>query len=107
MHKGPIPKGMMVCHTCDNPPCVNPSHLFLGTNQDNIRDASRKGRLARRCGEEAFSAKLTWEQVRLIRLRHAAGVTNRQSATDFNMSVDQISNIVNNKHWKEHIHDYE
>ena len=44
---GPIPDGMMVLHSCDNPPCVNVDHLFLGTNMDNLRDASRKGRLRR------------------------------------------------------------
>ena len=44
LFNGPIPEGMKVLHSCDNPPCVNPSHLFLGTQKDNAQDAIRKGR---------------------------------------------------------------
>lgn len=44
LHNGPIPKGMLVCHKCDTPPCVNPDHLFIGTDKDNIQDCIKKGR---------------------------------------------------------------
>ena len=52
LHYGPIPDGMQICHTCDNPPCVRPNHLFAGTRSENMLDASRKGRLHRAWKDE-------------------------------------------------------
>lgn len=63
---GPIPPGLYVCHRCDTPACVNPDHLFLGTQKDNLRDMYAKGRLQNR-GVLNASASLTEEQVRQIR----------------------------------------
>lgn len=74
---GEIPEGMYVCHTCDNPKCVNPSHLFLGTQQDNMDDMLSKGRLNDRSGENNSRSKLTWDEVEFIRYSYSKGLYNQ------------------------------
>lgn len=92
---GPIPDGMQVCHRCDNPPCVNPAHLFLGTVIDNMRDMSTKGRAPR--GERAGGVKLTEAQVRDIRASTKSG---SDLAREYGVSRSCISTIVTGQRWK-------
>lgn len=101
---GPIPVGIEVCHSCDNPRCVNPAHLFLGTHQDNMRDAYTKGRIVQppgrpQRGERNGSAKLTEADVFAIRARHHDGETQTGIAQDFPVSQQQICDIVHRKCW--------
>lgn len=95
--RGPIGAGMIVCHRCDNPPCVNPAHLFLGTHKDNTRDAIRKGRLA--MGSRHGHAKLTEDVVREIRAMHQCGATLTEIRQRFNISAASVSNIYNRRRW--------
>jgi hypothetical protein len=98
---GPIPDGMLVCHHCDNPRCVNPDHLFLGTYSDNTQDMLRKGRGNPPIGERAPAAKLTREQVRAIRDEYAAGgVFYHQLGTKYGVSEAMVHAIVARKQWK-------
>lgn len=98
---GRIPKGLWVLHRCDNPRCCNPAHLFLGTPLDNVRDMMAKGRDRRPRGEEHPHAKLTADQVREIRARHAAGgVTFAQLGREYGLHYVSVSAIVKGKKWK-------
>lgn len=96
----PIPKGLLVCHKCDNRACVNPDHLFLGTAADNTRDMMIKNRGNSARGERHRSAKLTVEKVLEIRERSSKGESNRKLAREYGVGPDQISRIVNRKKWR-------
>lgn len=95
---GPIPEGMQICHKCDNPPCCNPDHLFLGTQRDNMADKVSKGRQIR--GSAAGKSNLTERDVVIIRERHAAGETFKLIARDYDVTDAAVRHIVNRKNWK-------
>lgn len=96
---GPIPLGLDCCHSCDNPPCVRPDHLFLGTRRENLQDMSRKGRSTR--GEKDAMAKLSTGQVEAIRARYAAGgVYQREIAAEYGVSRSLISAILVRRAWQ-------
>lgn len=95
---GPIPDGVLICHTCDIPNCVELAHLFEGTDAINAADKVAKGRSTR--GEKSGTAKLTEEQVGEIRSRYASGEESmRQLAFDFGVACSSISRIVNWQKW--------
>jgi hypothetical protein len=95
---GPIPEGLLVCHRCDNPPCVRPDHLFLGTNLDNMRDARAKGRNVH--GETHPTAKLTLADVLEIRRAYAAReMDTYELAEKYGVRNPAISRIVRGDRW--------
>ncbi len=100
---GPIPSGLSVLHRCDNPPCVNPVHLFVGTAADNSADACAKGRIRR--GERPGVSKLTEAAVRQIRIRYASGgVTQKKLAAEYGISMSVLGRIIRRIDWK-HVQD--
>lgn len=94
IHRGEIPDGLFVCHRCDVPACVNPDHLFLGSNTDNRRDSVEKQRHAH--GESQGPAKLTDQAVRAIR---ADTRSQSQIAKDYGVSQALICKVKRRKIW--------
>lgn len=104
--------GQLVCHDCpggDNPSCVNPNHLFLGTNRDNSKDASKKGSFKQhhknfgkvRKGNELPHSKLTEDQVREIRrLKKEEGLGITRIRRKFGLSHGTVQNVLNGKSWR-------
>lgn len=98
---GAIPSEMFVCHRCDNPSCVNPDHLFLGTPADNLVDMRAKGRGPKPLrGDANPNAALSEASVRDIRDRVQGGTTQTALATEYNVSKQTVSLIVRRLRWK-------
>lgn len=95
---GEITKGYYVLHKCDNPPCINPEHLFLGTQTDNIKDRHLKGRDA--VGETANKSKLTGESIVNIRKLLADGYSTREVSSLYNVDPNAIRCIGKRITWK-------
>jgi predicted XRE-type DNA-binding protein len=103
IHVETIPKGLLVLHKCDNPWCVNPEHLFLGTHQDNVDDMRIKGRDAfgENKGEKNGQAKLTEDNVKVIkRLLSTKQYTQEQIADMFGVSRKAINMINLHQTWR-------
>lgn len=97
---GPIPKGLCICHRCDNRHCVNPSHLFLGTNNDNVRDKMSKGRFKPNYGSHNGMSKLTQQDVSNIRNSYSAGETMGQLSKQHNVTKQTIFSVIHYKTWR-------
>lgn len=97
LHNGPIPEGMHVCHRCDNPPCVNPAHLWLGTANDNNADKVAKGRAYR--GEAHQFAKLTHDAVRWIR-KNSPAMSSAAMARELGLCDETVRQVVKGHTWK-------
>lgn len=101
MHFGAIPEGLYICHTCDNPACVNPSHLFLGTPLENMADMKLKNRSNRCKGERQGSAKLTNDIVLSIRRfrKNNPDVSSASIARIFEVSKHSVYSVLSFKSW--------
>lgn len=97
-HGMEIPDGMVVCHRCDNPRCVNPYHLELGTQADNMTDKAAKGRQHR--GENHPRTAITENQVRQIRAMHNSGLSTRKIAQRLNVSTSSVGHILRGNSWR-------
>jgi hypothetical protein len=97
---GAIPEGLFVCHTCDNRRCINPAHLFAGTNSDNMQDMASKGRSGVRYGTANHATKIDEAAVRDIRTRRDNGEILKTIAADYGISLNQVSMIGARTSWR-------
>lgn len=92
---GEIPGGLLVCHRCDQPLCVNPDHLFLGTPRDNTQDMIRKSRRKTLRGESHPNSKITMKDRETIRLLRSSGAKLSEVAEKFGIAIQTVSAIAN------------
>ncbi len=97
---GVIPINMHVLHHCDNPICVNPQHLFLGTVLDNMRDKINKGRMIMPKGDNHYNSKLSYSKVKEIRQLAIKGEHHKKIASQFHVARTTITAVVNNRTWR-------
>ena len=103
LYIGKIKKGLCVCHKCDNPSCINPEHLFLGTLSDNMKDAYKKGRMVipYTPGEKHTSSILTDKKViEILKMKKEQKITDKKLGEKFGVNRRTINNIIHNKTWK-------
>jgi hypothetical protein len=100
LHKGRIPKGFFCCHSCDNPACVNPNHLWAGSQSQNMKDMVRKGR-GNFLAHDPHNQKLNAEMVIQIRkLYSRGGVTQKQLGIQFGVSLPTINDVTTRRRWQ-------
>lgn len=102
MHFGTVPDGMCICHHCDNPPCTNPDHLFLGTHADNMEDMRAKGRNFIPAGELGPAARLTASDIQEMRQRFriGAGRGAAAAAETYGISQSHAHRILSGEKWR-------
>ncbi len=99
LHHGEMPQDKHVLHSCDNPECVNPNHLFLGTHVDNMADRDKKGRNKVHFGQDNFQCRLTPEKVLEIRELSKQGLSSIKIGARFGVSKTSILMILNGRTW--------
>lgn len=98
LFNGEIKDGYFVCHKCDIPSCVNPDHLFQGSQKDNMKDKVSKGRQV--MGEKMHNCKLNWDLVHLFRKEYSQGISCTNLSKKYGFHESTIADVVKNRSWK-------